>query len=77
MIFMDMQMPEMDGVDATIHIRALDTPYASTVPIVALTANVYRSDVEKCLAAGMNAHLGKPIDLGEVVETMKKYLLKV
>jgi signal transduction histidine kinase/CheY-like chemotaxis protein len=74
MIFMDVQMPEMDGYETTRRIRALDTPKAKTVPIVAMTANVFREDIEKCLAAGMNDHVGKPIDLGEVLDKLRKYL---
>ena len=75
MIFMDLQMPEMDGYEATRQIRALDDQRAKEIPIVALTANVYKEDVEKCLAAGMNGHVGKPIHIDEVVETLRKHLL--
>ena len=75
MIFMDIQMPEMDGYEATRHIRALDLDYAKQIPIVAMTANVFKEDVDKCLACGMNGHVGKPIDFHEVVETLHKYLL--
>ncbi|MDR0610249.1 MAG: response regulator [Planctomycetaceae bacterium] len=74
MIFMDMQMPEMDGVEATQAIRALNLPKAKTIPIVAMTANVFREDIEKCLDAGMNDHIGKPLDFAVVVGKMKKYL---
>ena len=74
MIFMDMHMPEMDGSTATARIRALSHPYAKEIPIVAMTANVFREDIEKCLAIGMNDHTGKPLDLNEVLEKMKKYL---
>jgi CheY-like chemotaxis protein len=74
MIFMDVQMPEMDGYEATRKIRALDFPNAKTIPILAMTANVFREDVENCLAAGMNGHLGKPLDLGEVITALRKYL---
>jgi len=74
MIFMDLQMPEMDGYEATRRIRALDVPRAGQIPIVAMTANVFREDVEKCLAAGMNDHVGKPINLGEVMEKLRQYL---
>ncbi|MDR2114817.1 MAG: response regulator [Planctomycetaceae bacterium] len=74
MIFMDMQMPEMDGVDATKAIRALDIPKAKTIPIVAMTANVFREDIERCLDVGMNDHIGKPLDFAIVMEKMKKYI---
>ena len=73
-IFMDMQMPEMDGLDATMQIRMLDVPEALTVPIIALTANVFREDVIKCLDAGMNNHIGKPIDINDLFEKMDLYL---
>jgi len=74
MIFMDMQMPEMDGYEATRCIRALDLPKAKTIPIIAMTANVFREDVEKCLQAGMNGHIGKPLDFNNVMERMQAYL---
>ena len=74
MIFMDLQMPEMDGYEATRRIRSLDTPKAKAVPIVAMTANVFKEDVEKCLEAGMNSHVGKPLDFEEVLNELKHYL---
>jgi signal transduction histidine kinase/DNA-binding response OmpR family regulator len=73
-IFMDVQMPEMDGYEASKRIRALDAPQAARVPIIAMTANVFREDVEKCIEAGMDAHLGKPLDIGEVLSILRKYL---
>ena len=75
MIFMDVQMPEMDGYEATRQIRILDTPRGKTVPIIAMTANVFREDVEKCLEAGMNDHLGKPLDIDEVLWLLQWYIL--
>ncbi|MDR3277348.1 MAG: response regulator [Oscillospiraceae bacterium] len=74
MIFMDVQMPEMDGLEATRRIRALDLPRAKTVPIVAMTANVFREDIEKCREAGMNDHVGKPLDLDAVLGRLRTYL---
>jgi signal transduction histidine kinase/CheY-like chemotaxis protein len=74
LILMDIQMPEMDGFSATEAIRALETPNATTVPIIAMTANVFKEDVEKCLAVGMNDHLGKPLDFSAVLKKLKKYL---
>jgi signal transduction histidine kinase/DNA-binding response OmpR family regulator len=74
MIFMDVQMPEMDGYEATRRIRAIGTPSARETPIVAMTANVFREDVEKCVAAGMNDHVGKPLNITEVLDMLRKYL---
>ncbi|MDR3332321.1 MAG: response regulator [Synergistaceae bacterium] len=74
MIFMDVQMPEMDGLEATRRIRALDTPKAKTIPIIAMTANVFREDIEKCIEAGMNGHIGKPLDFDEVLDKLREYL---
>ncbi len=74
MIFMDIHMPHMDGYEATRRIRALDCAHAGTVPIIAMTANVFREDIEKCLAAGMNAHIGKPINMDEVLERLAAFL---
>jgi CheY-like chemotaxis protein len=67
-------MPEMDGYEATRRIRALGFEHAKTVPIIAMTANVFGEDIERCLAAGMNEHLGKPLDLREVIDKLRKYL---
>ena len=61
-ILMDMQMPEMDGCEAARQIRALDRPDAKTVPIIAVTANAFAEDIAATTAAGMNAHISKPID---------------
>ncbi|MDL2320839.1 response regulator [Desulfosarcina sp. OttesenSCG-928-B08] len=74
MIFMDIHMPEMDGYEATRHIRASNHPRLKTIPIVAMTANVFREDIEKCLAAGMDDHIGKPVNLKEIHEILKRYL---
>jgi len=74
MIFMDVQMPEMDGYTATRAIRSLDVPRSMTVPIIAMTANVFREDIEKCLDAGMNGHVGKPINVDNVLEQLRWYL---
>jgi signal transduction histidine kinase/DNA-binding response OmpR family regulator len=74
MIFMDVQMPEMDGYEATRRIRASNHPQAKRIPIVAMTANVFREDIEKCLEAGMNDHVGKPLDTGEILSKLRKFL---
>ena len=75
-ILMDLQMPEMDGYEATRRIRSLDAPSAGTVPIIALTANVFREDIDRCMAAGMSGHLGKPLDYDEVMKKLRIHLLR-
>jgi CheY-like chemotaxis protein len=74
MIFMDVQMPEMDGYEATRQIRAMDLPWAAEIPIIAMTANVFREDIERCIESGMNEHIGKPLDLEGVLAKLRKYL---
>jgi CheY-like chemotaxis protein len=76
MIFMDVHMPEMDGYEATRRIRSLENSRARQIPIVAMTANVFRQDIEKCLAAGMNDHIGKPLDFNDVLAKLRKYLIR-
>ncbi|MBI3283372.1 MAG: response regulator [Burkholderiales bacterium] len=71
-VLMDMQMPVMDGVTATAEIRKL--PQFSSLPIIAMTANAMAGDRERCLAAGMNDHLGKPIDIDELFRVLKRWL---
>jgi CheY-like chemotaxis protein len=73
-IFMDVQMPEMDGYEATRRIRELDIPEAKSVPIIAMTANVFKEDIEKCREVGMNEHIGKPLDMDDVFAILKEYL---
>ena len=73
-IFMDVQMPEMDGYQATQVIRGMDLDEAKTIKIIAMTANVFKEDVERSLAAGMNGHLGKPLNFNEVLEKLEEYL---
>ncbi|MCL2517807.1 MAG: response regulator [Oscillospiraceae bacterium] len=75
LILMDVQMPEMDGYEATRRIRAFNSANAGTVPIIAMTANVFKEDVEKCLEAGMNDHIGKPVDMDDLFEKLRKYLI--
>jgi len=75
MIFMDIHMPEMDGYEATRMIRKMNIAEAQVIPIVAMTANVFREDIEKCLLVGMNDHIGKPLDINTVIVKMKQYLL--
>ena len=74
LIFMDLQMPEMDGYEATRRIRSSGLMNAVEIPIIAMTANVFREDVEHCLAIGMNGHLGKPVNINEVIATLGEYL---
>ena len=74
MIFMDVQMPEMDGYEATRKIRALELQRARDIPIVAMSANVFREDVEKCISCGMNGHVGKPINYDKLISTLCGYL---
>jgi len=75
LILMDINMPEMDGYEATRRIRALPFSEAKNIPIIAMTANVFKEDIEKCIAAGMDGHTGKPIDSKELFEKLSKYLL--
>jgi len=74
LILMDIQMPEIDGLQATEVIRNLDFSNSATIPIIAMTANVFKEDIEKCLAAGMNGHLGKPIVIDDVLRLLAHYL---
>ena len=74
LILMDIHMPEMDGYEATRRIRAFNHPWAKSIPIIAMTANVFREDIERCADAGMNSHLGKPLNLDDLLATLKKYL---
>ncbi|MDR3224865.1 MAG: response regulator [Clostridiales Family XIII bacterium] len=74
LIFMDIQMPEMDGYEATRTIRAIPIPEAATVPIIAMTANVFREDVQRSREAGMDGHIGKPLIHDEVITVLCKFL---
>ena len=73
-IFMDIQMPVMDGYEATRRIRSSKHPQAQTVPIIAMSANVFAEDVRATQTAGMNAHTGKPIDMDEICRILKELL---
>ena len=72
LIFMDIQMPEMNGLDATRTIRALDDPWASSIPIIAMTADAFSENVTECLNAGMNGHIAKPIDIKLVIKEIRR-----
>jgi signal transduction histidine kinase/CheY-like chemotaxis protein/HAMP domain-containing protein len=76
MIFMDLMMPVMGGLEAVEMIRTLDRPDAKTVPIIALTANAFKEDVDMALAVGMNEHMAKPIDPDDLIAVMYQYLGK-
>ena len=71
---MDIQMPEMNGMDAARAIRALPRADAGTVPIVAMSANAFVEDIEACRKAGMDGHVPKPVSLQNLTEAMDKYL---
>jgi CheY-like chemotaxis protein len=73
-ILMDMQMPVMTGCQASAAIRALPHPDAATVPIIAITANAFDEDIRETLAAGMNAHISKPINFETLKAVMRKFL---
>ena len=72
LIFMDIQMPVMNGLEATKAIRALSDPWASQIPIIAMTADAFSENVAECLAAGMNGHIAKPIDMKLVLKEIKR-----
>ena len=72
-ILMDMQMTVMDGLQATSAIRNINKPGAHSIQIIAMTANALREDTEKCLAAGMNAHLAKPIKIENIKRILYEY----
>ena len=73
-ILMDVRMPEMDGLEATRHIRAMERPDAAVIPIIALTANAFDEDVQRSLQAGLNAHLTKPIQPEVLFETLESLI---
>ena len=72
LIFMDVQMPEMNGLDATREIRKLDNTWACSIPIVAMTADAFSENVTECLNAGMNGHIAKPIDIKLVIKEIRR-----
>ena len=72
LIFMDIQMPVMNGLNATKAIRSLDDPEIANIPIIAMTADAFSENVSECLAAGMNGHISKPIDIKLVMKEIRK-----
>lgn len=75
-VMMDIMMPVMNGLYATRAIRRLERPDAKTIPIIAMTANAFDEDVKKCLEAGMNVHLSKPLDIEKVKQTISEQMKK-
>ncbi len=71
LVLMDVQMPVMDGYMATQEIRNIEDAKKSSIPIIAMTANAFQEDKDKCLAVGMNAHIAKPLDLNNLVEVLR------
>ncbi len=69
---MDVQMPQMNGLDATRAIRKLDDPWASSIPKIAMTADAFSENVTECLNAGMNGHIAKPIDVKMVIREIRR-----
>ena len=79
-ILMDIHMPETDGYEAVRQIRAFESAAKNPekprgIPVIAMTANVFQDDIEKCLAAGMNGHIGKPVELDTLIALLREYLL--
>lgn len=72
LIFMDIQMPEMNGLDATRAIRKLENSWASSIPIVAMTADAFSENIMECMDAGMNGHIAKPIDVKLVIKEIRR-----
>jgi len=72
LIFMDIQMPQMNGLDATRAIRKLEDPWAASIPIVAMTADAFSENITECLNAGMNGHIAKPVDIKLVVKEIRR-----
>ncbi len=72
-VLMDIQMPIMDGLEATRLIRSSHREYLRSVPIIALTANAFTEDAEKCMAAGMNAHLAKPFKIEDIIKALNRF----
>ena len=74
MILMDVQMPIMNGLDASRCIRAMDSEYLKKIPIIAMTANAFEEDRKAAIDAGMNDHIAKPIDVVKLKEVLKRFL---
>ena len=72
LIFMDVQMPEMNGLDATRNIRRLENKWAASIPIIAMTADAFSENIAECLEAGMNGHIAKPVDMKLVIREIRR-----
>ena len=74
-ILMDIMMPVMDGLTASKKIRAMERPDAKTIPIIAMTENAFKEDAERCIIAGMNAHLAKPLEIDKIISAIHENLI--
>lgn len=74
-ILMDIMIPVMDGLTASKKIRAMERPDAKTIPIIAMTANAFKEDAERCIIAGMNAHLAKPLEIDKIISAIHENLI--
>lgn len=74
---MDLRMPEMNGIDATKAIRAMERSDARKIPIIAMTADAFSDDVKACLDSGMNAHVAKPLNVQELLRILQRYILGI
>ena len=73
MILMDVQMPVLNGLEATQAIRRSEREWVRTIPIIAMTADAFAEDVQACLAAGMDSHLAKPVDLRKLIQELRRF----
>ena len=73
-ILMDVQMPKMNGLEATRAIRNGSNPLGKTIPIIAMTANAFSEDVQHCIGAGMDAHIAKPLDIAVLEKTLRGFV---
>ena len=73
-LILDVAMPEMNGLEATKAIRDSGRPDAATVPVIAMTADVFKEDIRRCREAGMDAHIGKPVELDKLFSTLQRFL---